>query len=224
MPDPNAATAGASSPANVPAPAPAKVPDNKLTVLPKSLNEFNLDELAAKIITEHRAFHTAAQSVIARAIAAGEALIIAKDKVEDEKGRGHWLRWLRENCAFSERTAQYYMRAAWNKSQLEEAARVGAATIAELTMNEAMKKIGSAPKEGWKPPQLESEEHDSNDQEDSKPEVEVPLPLPVKLERDASNISDSLIERLLELRQHAKSQAEALAAWIVERLQQNELV
>jgi hypothetical protein len=197
---------------------PAVVPDNKVTVLPPS----NLPALAVKINNEHREFIKAAQSAVTRSIACGEALIEAKVKVEAEQGpRGYWLRWLRENTILAERTAQIHMHHARHKLRLEELARSQGATIAELTMNQATKMISTAPKEGWDPPQLESEEDDS-DGDPPPPQIEVPRP--VQLQNDVSEIGQALIERLNELRQCAEPQAQQLAQWVIEQVQETGLV
>jgi hypothetical protein len=192
-------------------PPPAKVPDNKVTILPPS----NLAALAAKINSGHREFIKAAQSAVTHGIACGEALISAKAQVK----HGHWLRWLRENCIVAESTAQLYMKLAWSKGQLEEAMRTKSLTVGELTVNEALKLISGRREEDYEQPQPESEEGDSNDKDQSQKE-----PLPVKLGRDVSDICKTLMERLTELRQCAEPQAQQLAAWAIEQVQETGLV
>lgn len=50
------------------------------------------------------------------ALRCGDLLIKAKATVQ----HGHWLPWLRQNIAFSERTAQGYMRIAQRYSSLQK--------------------------------------------------------------------------------------------------------
>jgi hypothetical protein len=212
MPDPTNPTNVSGLPATA-----QSVPDNKVTVLPAK----SLATLAADINREHREFIKAAQSAVTRSIACGEFLIEAKAKVEAEKGpRGYWLRWLRENTILADRTAQVHMHHARNKLRLEEMARSQGATIAELTMNQATKMISSAPEDGWEPPKVESEKDDSNGEN----QAQIEDPLPVKLGRDVSDICKILIERLTELRQCAEPQAQQLAAWAIEQVQETGLV
>jgi hypothetical protein len=190
--------------------APPSVPDNKVTVQPPS----NLAALAVKINSEHREFIKAAQSAVTRGIACGEALISAKAQVK----RGHWLRWLRENCIVAESTAQLYMKLAWSKGQLEEVMRTKSLTVGELTVNEALKLISGRREQDYEQPQPESGGDDSNG------EIQAGDPLPVKLGRDVSEICKSLITRLSELRSCAEPQAQKLAAWAIEQVQETGLV
>src|SRR5262245_35416661 len=67
-----------------------------------------LDVLAGTIRTAHSEASRAAGDFIKHALAAGDALILARAKVR----HGQWRRWLAENCAVSERSAQRYMRLA----------------------------------------------------------------------------------------------------------------
>ena len=198
--------------------APTAVPDHKVTV---PANTTSLATLAVKINTEHREFIKAAQNAVTRSIACGEYLIEAKAKVEAEKGpRGYWLRWLRENTILADRTAQVHMHHARNKLRLEEMARSQGATIAELTMNQATKMISSAPEKGWEEPQVESEEDDSNGEKNQAQQV----PLPVKLGKDVTDICTALIGCLTALRECAEPQAQQLAQWAIEQVQETGLV
>jgi hypothetical protein len=81
--------------------------------------------LAAEIRKAHADVQEAAKTAAERAIAAGHALIEAKELLK----HGEWLPWLREHCALAERTAQLYMKIA--RSGLESA------TIADLGLNAA---------------------------------------------------------------------------------------
>ena len=80
------------------------------------LTESNyLPELAGRIRAEHTAVADALKDSLRHAITAGELLIVAKAQVP----HGHWLSWLREHCAISERTEQFYMRVAKNRAEIE---------------------------------------------------------------------------------------------------------
>jgi Protein of unknown function (DUF3102) len=74
----------------------------------------NLDNLAARIRSEHLAAKLAARKTLEHAIQAGELLLEAKRLV----GHGHWGDWLLDHCDVSERTAQGYMRLARNQAAL----------------------------------------------------------------------------------------------------------
>jgi hypothetical protein len=207
----NNTTAGASPPATT-----AK-PDNKVVVLPPK----SLATLAADINREHREFVKAVGSAVLRAIAAGEALIEAKAALLAEKGRGHWLRWLRENCIVAESTAQLYMKLAWAKPQLEEAMRSKSLTVGELTVNEALRLIGGRREEDYEQPEPKIACGDDSNGENQK---KIEDPLPVKLQKDVSDICKVLIDRLRELRQCAEPQAQQLAQWAIEQVQETGLV
>jgi len=97
----------------------------------------DLAALAKQINADHSAIVSAAKSIVTRAISAGEALIAAKAAVPD----GTWLRWLKANCIVSERTAQLYMQLAENKLTLEATVRDQSATIADQTLNGAIKML-----------------------------------------------------------------------------------
>ncbi len=90
----------------------------------------SLTDLAARIRTEHEAVSVALKDSVRHAIAAGEALIEAKEQLK----HGEWLPWLREHCTISERTAQLYMRCAKGRAVIEEQIRSG---VADLSLNEA---------------------------------------------------------------------------------------
>ena len=89
----------------------------------------SLADLAARILTEHRAVSTALKESVRHAIAAGELLIEAKNQVP----HGGWLPWLQEHCTMSERTAQLYMRVAKNRTEIENQIRND---VADLSLNE----------------------------------------------------------------------------------------
>lgn len=68
----------------------------------------SLSALAAEVAVEHQKAQRSATAAIAHARRAGELLLAAKARLP----HGQWLPWLKENCAFAERTAQRYMTAA----------------------------------------------------------------------------------------------------------------
>ena len=79
------------------------------------LTESNsLPELAARVRAEHTAVADALKDSLRHAITAGELLIVAKAQVP----HGQWFSWLREHCAISKRTEQFYMRAAKKRAEI----------------------------------------------------------------------------------------------------------
>jgi hypothetical protein len=78
-----------------------------------------LPDLAQAIDREHQAALGAARSLTEHAIRCGELLLQAKADV----GHGGWLEWVETNCAFSQRTAQGYMRLARELPRLDGAMR-----------------------------------------------------------------------------------------------------
>jgi hypothetical protein len=75
-----------------------------------------LTDLATQIRAEHAAVGRSEGERLRHALACGEALNAAKNRV----GHGHWMAWLQTNCELSERTAEDYMMLARNKPTLEE--------------------------------------------------------------------------------------------------------
>ena len=95
------------------------------------LTESNyLPELAGRIRAEHTAVADTLKDSLRHAITAGELLIVAKAQVP----HGQWLSWLREHCAVSERTEQFYMRVAKNRAEIEAKISEDAA---DVTLSEA---------------------------------------------------------------------------------------
>jgi hypothetical protein len=111
----------------------------------------NLPDLAKQINDNHAAIVRDAKSILTRAIAAGQALAIAKAAIPD----GTWLRWLRENCTVSERTAQLYIQLAEYRRQLQAEADNRSATIADQTLNEAIRSLRARKAGKKKPPKEE---------------------------------------------------------------------
>ena len=107
----------------------------------------SLVELAAAINAEHAAAERTARKAIEHAKAAGEKLLLAKAQVE----HGQWLPWLSAHCPeLADRTARAYMQLARYWGTLE----TKTATVANLTINEALKLLNapdsdSDPLETW---------------------------------------------------------------------------
>jgi hypothetical protein len=97
----------------------------------------SLEDLANRIKAAHTAVQDASKNVLGKAIAAGIALREAKAKL----GHGQWLPWLKDNCDVSERHANNYMKLAANKPKLDEKLRTKSATIADLTLTQALRLI-----------------------------------------------------------------------------------
>ena len=93
--------------------------------------------LASQICIEHSAALAAATSATEHAIRCGDLLIEAKAGLE----HGQWLPWLKENCPFSERTAQAYMRLAQKVSEFDEQE---AQRVADLPVRDAVKAIADS--------------------------------------------------------------------------------
>jgi len=92
-----------------------------------------LGELATRIKSLHAQVVEAGRNVIRKAIEAGNALIDAKRQV----GHGNWLKWLKENCELSDRTAEVYMTCARNRQRVEAII----ATAANMTLAQALREI-----------------------------------------------------------------------------------
>jgi len=125
------------------------------TIKPGTGADRSLDELAKLIKAEHAAVTNASENidkakqdadkvkhaavrqanVVGRAIKAGELLKEAKAKMS----HGEWLPWLKKQCELSQRTAQRYMKLADDKPRLDQTQRAKSATVADLTLNQALK-------------------------------------------------------------------------------------
>jgi hypothetical protein len=97
----------------------------------------SLADLATRIKSLHAQVLDAGKNVVRKAIDAGMALIDAKRQV----GHGGWLRWLKENCELSDRTAEVYMQCARNRQKLEPKI----ATTANMTLHQALREIKPKP-------------------------------------------------------------------------------
>jgi len=72
-----------------------------------------------------------------RAIKIGEDLLKAKAQA----GHGNFLKWVKDNCDLSDKTAERYMKFAENKSKLMTANKDKFETISNLTLAEAERLI-----------------------------------------------------------------------------------
>jgi len=95
----------------------------------------SLATLGAVVRTELAAMVHAVTTVLAHAMAVGDALNQAKKLV----GHGNWLHWLAAETSLSERTARAYMRLA-NHREVVEAKRQRAA---DLSVRAALRVIGT---------------------------------------------------------------------------------
>jgi hypothetical protein len=92
----------------------------------------DLDELAKRIRDAHRGVQSAGGALLHHAMAAGDALTIALNKIS-----GNRKKWLRENCFLSVDTALVYQRLARHREQIEaELGRVG-----DLSLRAALRLI-----------------------------------------------------------------------------------
>lgn len=92
-------------------------------------DELTSQDLAAEINAEHQQCVESMQATLLHARRCGDLLIEAKKQV----AHGDWLAWVRDNCDFSERTAQAYMRISQRWLELEKTQRA-----ADLSMREAL--------------------------------------------------------------------------------------
>ena len=95
-----------------------------------------LSVLATQIRTAHQAVGLATQSMLAHALAAGDALIAAKPLVR----HGEWEHWLKRNCDLSLRTAYVYAQLARHRPELE--AKLQHAAV--FSLRGALKLIGQS--------------------------------------------------------------------------------
>ena len=96
-----------------------------------------LTMLATAIADEHRQATEHATSAILHAMAAGDLLLKAKERLP----HGAWLPWLADSCALSERTAQRYMALARHRATLE----AKAPRVADLNVRQAMALLAVSP-------------------------------------------------------------------------------
>lgn len=101
-----------------------------------------LINIAADIRREHQAAQACAGQAVEHAKRAGELLVEAKAAVP----HGEWLPWLTTNVAFSERTAQGYMRIARELPKLEGEK---AQRVADMPLRDALQALAE-PDDKWK--------------------------------------------------------------------------
>lgn len=94
----------------------SKLPGNDIAT---SAQHTALATLANDIRAEHHAAIAAVNRAIDHAMTAGDLLIKAKTKA----GHGQWLPWLEAHCEMAERTAQFYMWLAKQRTAIEAAKR-----------------------------------------------------------------------------------------------------
>ena len=92
----------------------------------------SLSELVASVNNEHRQVKECVIKGAQHAVRAGELLWQAKRKAR----HGRWLEWIAENCEFSERTAELYMKLARDLPQV-----ANSQGIADLSLTGAIKMI-----------------------------------------------------------------------------------
>ncbi len=105
-------------------------------------------EITTRINEEHSRAFSKARDALSHARNAGELLIEAKSLLK----HGEWGNWLAENVAFTERTAQSYMRLARNWESLSKNE-----TISDLGLVKTLSLLSDVPKigdyvEAWVPP------------------------------------------------------------------------
>ena len=106
----------------------------KADAVSRSRQPAAMSNLADAINAEHQACKAALQATLDHAICAGDYLLQAKGELT----HGQWLPWLKDNCHFSRRTAQNYMRLAEHKHRL-----TNAQTSAHLSIDAALKRLAA---------------------------------------------------------------------------------
>lgn len=94
-----------------------------------NITNTRLETIASTINNTHQEVEAALQEGYKKAVLIGDLLLEAKKLI----GFGNWLGWCSNNCAFSERTAQNYMRLAQHHPELAKSA-----TIADLSYKQAL--------------------------------------------------------------------------------------
>ena len=94
------------------------------------------EEARAKAINnEHFLYESAIKKGLAHAMRAGELLVEVKASLE----HGEFSEWVLNNCEFSLRTAQNYMRFYINRGELAKAQETALLTEGEMTMEQALR-------------------------------------------------------------------------------------
>ena len=123
----------------------------------------SLDDYAARINDAHARAQRDAVSAVEHACQAGTLLIAAKATV----AHGRWLPWLRDNFAFSERTAQGYMRLAERLPSLEKRNQV--ADFERLGVKRALRELATPLKAALDAPDTIAPSFDEDDRDDELP-------------------------------------------------------
>lgn len=105
-----------------------------------ALTTDRLQQIAETVKAEHAKIEGLFREGLSRAFEVGKLLNEAKELVK----HGEWGSWIADNCQFSERTAQQYMRVASGLPELTKSA-----TVADLTYREAVALLAE-PKEETK--------------------------------------------------------------------------
>lgn len=84
------------------------------------LEALSLEQLAARVSSEHKLAIGAGEAMLAHVIRCGEALFIAKRRID----RGEWYQWLAQNFPFTYSTAANYIRLARHQDEIQNAAGV----------------------------------------------------------------------------------------------------
>jgi Protein of unknown function (DUF3102) len=96
-----------------------------------------LSDLGARIKSGHSSLIGLGRRYVEHAISIGEDLIQAQVLV----GHGNFLKWVKDNCGFTDKTAERYMKFAKNKTKLMAMEKVKFETISNLTLNAAERLI-----------------------------------------------------------------------------------
>jgi hypothetical protein len=107
-----------------------------------------LADLTASIQKSHAAATQGLSQHLAHAIAAGEALLKAKDLVKKEVGHGAWQDYITVECRLIPRVAQNYMNLAKKKDELLHLLGTKTNSNSVLTQTQALKLLSSATKKG----------------------------------------------------------------------------
>jgi hypothetical protein len=104
--------------------------------------------LTAEIQKAHAAATQGLSQHLAHAIAAGEALLKAKEFVKKEVGHGAWQDYITVECRLIPRVAQNYMNLAKKKDELLHLLGTKTNSNSVLTQTQALKLLSSAKKKG----------------------------------------------------------------------------
>src|SRR5215470_13428451 len=107
-----------------------------------------LDQLTREICANHAVALKHLGSFVSASIAAGEALIKAKETVRKEVGHGAWEDYVAVECRLTMRTAQNYMKLAREKDKLSHLLDEKRTKNALLTQTEALRILRAEKKKG----------------------------------------------------------------------------